>query len=71
MQDVRCDSGILFGMLDSDTMVLETKCRSGRCGAAPGVVVIHRFSCTTGELLGTQRFKDPAAMSSRKKEMKP
>lgn len=65
MKDVRCDSGILFGMLDDNTLVLETKCKSNRCGAGPGVVVIHRFDCKTGELLGTQRFKDPAAMSRR------
>lgn len=67
MKEVRCASGILFGKLDDDTTVIETKCRSKRCGHEPGVVVIHRFSSTTGELLDTQRFKDPTAPRRREK----
>lgn len=66
MKDVRCGSGILFGRLDENTMVFETKCRSRRCGAGQGVVVIHRFSCNTGELLSTRSFQDPSAIVSRR-----
>lgn len=68
MDDIRCASGILFGKLDADTRVLETKCKSGRCGAGPGVVVLHRFSVETGKLLKTQRFKDPTALRRQHKE---
>jgi hypothetical protein len=38
---------------------LEVKCNSRRCGHEPGVVVLHRFSRTTGELIETKRFRDP------------
>lgn len=57
MQELRCDNRILFGTVDGD--VLEVKCRSRRCGHEGGVVVIHRFDLETGNLVGTQRFKDP------------
>lgn len=40
--------------------VIEVKCRSARCGAGPGVVVLHRFDTNNGELLATtRRFKEP------------
>lgn len=40
--------------------VIEVKCRSQRCGARPGVVVIHRFDTNNGELIATTlRFKEP------------
>jgi hypothetical protein len=55
--ELRCDNGILFGILDGNR--IEVKCRSRRCGAQPGVVVIHHFCTKTGELLDTQQFKDP------------
>ena len=57
MTDLRCDNGILFGILDDG--VIEIKCRSRRCGHERGVVVIHRFSAQTGDLMGTLHFKDP------------
>jgi hypothetical protein len=56
--ELRCEHRILFGYLEDG--VLEVKCRSERCGARPGVVVIHRFSTETGDLLETLRFRDPA-----------
>lgn len=54
--DLRCPNGIKFGEINSD--FIEVKCRSKRCGAKPGVVVIHRFS-HEGSLTQTLRFKDP------------
>jgi hypothetical protein len=58
MSDLRCDHGILFGVLENG--VIEFKCRSSRCGSVKGsVVVIHRFSAETGDLIGTQKFKEP------------
>lgn len=56
--DLRCDNGILFGRLTDG--VVEVKCRSSFCGHERGVVVIHRFSTLTGDLLETLRFRDPA-----------
>jgi hypothetical protein len=56
--DLRCESGILFGRLVDDGY-LEVKCRSHRCGAGPGVVVLHRFDPLNGELIGTYRYRDP------------
>lgn len=37
---------------------MELKCSSRFCGAKAGVVVLHRFSTGTGEILGTSRFRD-------------
>ena len=41
---------------------LEFKCRSSRCGAEPGVLVLHRFTAT-GKFIGTKRYR---AIESRK-----
>jgi hypothetical protein len=41
-----------------DGEIFEVKCDSRFCGAEPGVVVLHQFSTKTGELVGTQRYKD-------------
>lgn len=56
--ELRCENKILHGMLEDG--ILEVKCRSSRCGARRGVVVIHHFSVTSGDLLETKVFKDPA-----------
>jgi hypothetical protein len=45
--------GLIFGG------AVEVKCRSRRCGARSGVVVLHRFDLDTGELIDTRMFKDP------------
>lgn len=55
--DLRCPNGIKFGELHD--LVIEVKCRSSRCGAGSGAVVIHRFNALTGEFLDTQRFAEP------------
>lgn len=55
--DLRCDAK-KFGEL-TECGKLEVKCPSKFCGAAPGVVVLHRFDPLTGELLETKRFRDP------------
>ena len=57
MQDIRCENGILFGQLEDG--VLEVKCRSTRCGAGPGKVVIHRFGVQPLVPLETLKFRDP------------
>lgn len=60
MIELRCDNGIMFGVIKDG--ILEVKCRSRRCGHEAGVVVIHRFDLSTGEPQGTLKFKDPANM---------
>lgn len=54
--DLRCPSK-KHGEIDDS--YVEIKCSSRFCGAGPGVVVIHRFDATTGELRETLQFKDP------------
>lgn len=54
--DIRCGAK-KFGELEDG--VLEIKCSSKFCGAATGIVILHRFDALTGELLETKRFRDP------------
>lgn len=55
--ELRCPHK-LHGMVVSDD-VLEVKCDSRFCGHTPGVVVLHQFSISTGELIQTRTFKNP------------
>lgn len=56
--DLRCPNGIKFGELVLPG-VIEFKCRSDRCGAGAGVVVLHKFDALTGELIETNRYAEP------------
>jgi hypothetical protein len=58
--ELRCDMR-LHGVL-TDEGVVEIACRSRLCGHRPGVLVIHRFDAITGELLGTNRYKDASEL---------
>jgi hypothetical protein len=49
---------VLIGQVE-----IEVKCRSKRCGAEPGVLVLHRFDSSTGQYLGTKRYRE---LESRK-----
>lgn len=63
MNELRCDNGILFAQVAFSEILgehlVEVKCRSSRCGAGPGVVVLHLFTLS-GELHDTRRYRDPA-----------
>lgn len=59
MREIRCENGILFGYLLDDCF--EVKCRSNRCGAGPGVIILHRFDARTGKFMKTLRLADPRA----------
>lgn len=61
--ELRCGKR-LHGIL-SDDGVLEIACRSALCGHTDGVVVIHKFDATTGEFLGTNRYKDPKMINGK------
>lgn len=39
--------------------LIEIRCRSVHCGFRAGILVIHKFDSLTGELLETNRFRDP------------
>ena len=57
MAELRCPNRILFGDLEDG--ILEVKCKSARCGARPGVVVLHHFDMHTGQPLETKVYKNP------------
>lgn len=59
--DLRCKNR-KFGVLlrpSKDPGVVEFSCVSRWCGRKPGVVVLHTFDTSTGELVGTRAFKEP------------
>lgn len=56
MHELRC-GGTMHGKLDD--LRLEVKCNRRSCGAGRGVVVLHTFDLTTGELIGTSKYADP------------
>ena len=58
---LRCDSD-LYGVLNTDDLTLEVKCKRRRCGARPGVIVLHKISIKEGQIgkvVSTTRFADP------------
>lgn len=54
--EFRCDH-LMHGVLGADGR-FEVKCRSNKCGARSGVVVLHYFDVSTGRLLETKKFRD-------------
>lgn len=57
--ELRCDNGIKFGELLPEDHSMEVKCRSARCGAERGVVVLHEFDVLNGNLISTRVFREP------------
>lgn len=59
-QELRCPNKKHAALISPGTSgVVEVKCDSRFCGAQRGVVVLHRFSTETGQLLETVKFKSP------------
>jgi len=54
-QEFRCEHKLFAVRRDG---MLEVKCNSNRCGARPGVVVLHYFDLE-GNLQDTKMYKDP------------
>lgn len=46
---------------------MELRCKSQLCGSGNGVIVLHRFSTETGEMIGTVRFRDTPIVGERSK----
>jgi len=59
VHELRCDHGIKFGELFIAEGVIAFKCKSRRCGAGTGVVVVHEFETETGKLLETRLYREP------------
>jgi hypothetical protein len=59
--DMRCPSKKHAALLkpSTDEGIVEHRCNSRWCGAAPGVIVLHQFSTRTGELVRTNKFRPP------------
>lgn len=55
--ELRCDHKMHGELLGQG--ILEIKCGSSFCGAAPGIVVLHRFDIHSGKMVETRRFKNP------------
>lgn len=63
---LRCDHRI-HGIVREENR-LEVKCTRRACGVVSGVVVLHYFDLTTGELVDTKKFSDPVV---ERKEQQP
>lgn len=72
LHEIRC-VGKRHGLLlhqpgGGGAWTLEVKCDSRVCGAGRGVVVLHRWDLTTGELVSTSRFRDASRPVECQKE---
>lgn len=54
---LRCDNK-MHGIVVADG-VIEFKCDSRFCGAAPGIIVLHRFDIASGKMIETHKYKNP------------
>jgi hypothetical protein len=57
--ELRCD-GTLYGVIADDGLTIEVKCKRRKCGYAPGIVILHTLSIATGQVVKTQKFKQPS-----------
>jgi hypothetical protein len=69
MIELRCGGNKVHGVLlhPATGGVVEVKCGSRWCGAGDGIVVLHQFSCLTGELLNSVRFREPSKIKGSRK----
>ena len=56
MMEFRCEH-TMHGVIGDGT--IEVKCKNNRCGARSGVIVLHKFSLSSGKLISTNRYTDP------------
>lgn len=66
MMDIRCSNKLHARMVEDGSGVIEVACDSRWCGKKSGVVVLHRFDLTTGQLLETLKFRSPKKPTSPK-----
>jgi hypothetical protein len=65
MIELRCE-GNLYGIYDPETHTIETRCKRRKHGAIPGIIVLHKISLATGEVVDTKKYKDAASAAQRK-----
>ncbi len=65
--DLRCPSKKHGELLQpsNDEGVVEVRCVSRWCGGRSGVIVLHRFSTHTGELMQTNKYQQPPTQEGR------
>lgn len=56
--ELRCGN-TMHGKLDVVSDQLEVKCGRRSCGAKRGVIVLHTFDLSTGNMVRTDLFADP------------
>lgn len=59
--ELRCTAKKFAELLhpSDDEGIIEVRCTSRWCGSTPGVVVLHKFSTSTGKLVETNRYRQP------------
>ena len=61
--ELRCKGrgeGDLYGIYDPDAHTMEVRCKRRRHGARPSILILHTIDLTTGQVVKTVEFKDPA-----------
>lgn len=59
MIELRCPHRKFGEVITPGSATVEISCPSRWCGKSQGVVVLHLFSITNGELLSTRQFRSP------------
>lgn len=57
--DLRCE-GDLYGRYDPETHSVEVRCKRRKHGAQPGIIILHTISLDTGQVVETQKYRDPS-----------
>jgi hypothetical protein len=55
--DLRCPHKLHGVVIGDASGVVEIQCRSRWCGSQSGVVVLHRFDLSTGDLMETRQYR--------------
>jgi hypothetical protein len=65
--ELRCDSKKHAELVipTADEGLVEFRCASRWCGAMSGVIVLHRFSTSSGKLVQTNRYQQPPIKEGR------
>ena len=59
MVELRCPNKKHGTLITPGSGIVEIKCVSRYCGAAPGQLVLHQFDVSDGKLINTARYRNP------------